>query len=63
MPTVYVNMFEGRTIDQKRKMVETITEAVVKSLGVKPETVQIFISESPKQHVAVGGVLVSEMKT
>ena len=50
MPIIHVNMFEGRT------------EAVEKSLDVKPETVRIFISESPKHHVAVGGVLVSEMK-
>jgi 4-oxalocrotonate tautomerase len=62
MPTIHINMFEGRTLDQKRKMVAAVTEAVEKSLDVKPETVQIIITESPKHHVAVGGVLVSEMK-
>jgi len=62
MPIIHVNMFEGRTIDQKRTMVAAITEAVEKSLDVKPETVRIIISESPKHNIAVGGVLVSEMK-
>lgn len=60
MPTIHINMFEGRTIDQKRKMVAAMTEAVVKSLEVKPETVHIIISESPKHNIAVGGVLVSD---
>jgi 4-oxalocrotonate tautomerase len=62
MPTIHINMFEGRTIDQKRKMVVAMTEALVKSLDVKPETVHIIISESPKHNIAVGGVLVSDRK-
>lgn len=62
MPTIHINMFEGRTLDQKRKMVAAVTEAMVKSLEVKPETVQIYISESPKHHVAVAGVLVADKK-
>jgi 4-oxalocrotonate tautomerase len=62
MPTIYINMFEGRTIDQKRKMVAAMTDALVNSLDVKPETVHIIISESPKHHIAVGGVLVSDKK-
>jgi 4-oxalocrotonate tautomerase len=62
MPIININMFEGRTIDQKRKMVVAVTEAMVKSLDIKPETVRIIISESPKHHIAVGGVLASEMK-
>jgi 4-oxalocrotonate tautomerase len=62
MPVIYVNMFEGRTVDQKRKMVSAMTEAVVKSLDVKPESVHIIISDSPRHNVAVGGVLMSEKK-
>ncbi len=62
MPTILVNMFEGRTVEQKRKMVSAMTEAVVKSLDVKPEAVHIIISENPKHNVAVGGVLVVDKK-
>ena len=62
MPVIHVNMFEGRTVDQKRKMVVAMTEAVVKSLDVKPEVVHIIIHDLPKHNVALAGVLASEKK-
>jgi 4-oxalocrotonate tautomerase len=62
MPIIHVNMYEGRTIDQKRKMVVAMTDAVVKSLDVKPEAVRIIIHDLPKHNIAVAGVLASEKK-
>jgi 4-oxalocrotonate tautomerase len=62
MPIIHVNMYEGRTIDQKRKLVVAMTEAVVKSLDTKPESVRIVIHDIPKHNVAVAGVLASEKK-
>jgi 4-oxalocrotonate tautomerase len=62
MPIIHVNMFEGRTIDQKRKMVVAMTEAVVKSLDVKPEAVRIIMHDIPRHNIAVAGVLASEKK-
>jgi 4-oxalocrotonate tautomerase len=55
-------MYEGKTIDQKRKLVVAMTEAVVKSLDTKPETVRIIIHDIPKHNLAVAGVLASERK-
>ncbi len=62
MPVIHVYMFEGRTLDQKRKLVSSMTDAVVKSLDSKPETVQILIHENPKSNVAKAGVLHSDQK-
>ena len=62
MPFIHVNMFEGRSTDQKRKMVAAMTEAVVKSLEIKPEAVRIIIHELPKQNFSTAGVLASEKK-
>ncbi len=62
MPIIHVNMFEGRTLDQKRKLVTHMTEAVVKSLDVKPESVRIVLHELPRQNIAVAGVLASDKK-
>ena len=62
MPIIHVNMYEGRTIDQKRKLVVAMTEAVVKSLDTKPETVRIIIHDIPKHNIAVAGILASERK-
>ena len=57
MPIVQVNLLEGRTIDQKKKLVANLTEAVVKSLDVKPDAVRIILQEMAKQDYAIGGVL------
>ena len=62
MPTIMVNMFEGRTLEQKRKLVAAMTEAVVESLGVKPESVRIFLKEMARENHAVAGVLTSDKK-
>ena len=62
MPIIHVHMFEGRTVDQKRKMVVAMTEAVVKSLDVKPEAVRIIMHDIPRHNIAVAGVLASERK-
>jgi len=62
MPIIHVHMYEGRTIDQKRKLVVAMTEAVVKSLDTKPESVRILLHDIPKHNLAVAGVLASERK-
>lgn len=58
MPIIQVNMFEGRTVDQKRKLVAEMTDAVVKSIGVKPDDVRIIIQDMAKHDYSVGGKLV-----
>lgn len=55
MPIIQMNLIEGRSVAQKRAAVAAITEAVVRSLGVRPEQVRIMINEMPSEHFAVGG--------
>ena len=57
MPTVHIDMFEGRTIDQKRDMVKKVTEAIVSSLNVTPDVVTIIINDMAYHNYAKGGVL------
>lgn len=57
MPIITVNMFEGRTVDQKRKLVAEMTDAVVNSIGVKPEDVRIIIQDMAKHDYSIGGKL------
>ena len=59
MPLVTVDMFEGRTIDQKRELVTDLTDAVMK-LGVPAEAVHIIIRDMPKYNWADAGKLASE---
>jgi len=62
MPIIHVHLFEGRTVEQKRKLVAAMTEAVVKSLDAKPESVRILLHHMPKSDLAVAGVLTSDKK-
>jgi 4-oxalocrotonate tautomerase len=55
-------MFEGRTLEQKRKLATNLTEAVVKALDAKPEAVRIMLFETKKEDMAVGGQLAIDKK-
>ena len=60
MPEVYVYMVEGRTKDQKRALIQDITQSVVTRLNVDAASVMVQIIESSKDNKAKGGVLFSE---
>ena len=59
MPVVIVEMWEGRTIEQKKQLVEGITSSFEK-IGTPKELVQIIIKDVPKHNWAIGGKLASE---
>ena len=59
MPVVIVEMWEGRTVAQKKQLVEGIT-SVITDTGVPPEAVHIIIKDNPKHNWAVAGKLASE---
>ena len=48
MPRVTVEALNGRTIEQKRRLVKDLTEAVVKNFNVGPEAVTVVIHETSK---------------
>ncbi|MCQ6274572.1 4-oxalocrotonate tautomerase [Bacillus sp. V3B] len=60
MPYVTVKMLEGRTEDQKRALVEKVTDAVVETTGASKEAVTVFIEEMQKNHYAVAGKRLSD---
>jgi len=57
MPRVTVEAIEGRTIEQKRGLVQDITEAVVKNFDVAPEKVSVAIYEMSRENYAKAGKL------
>ena len=59
MPVVIVEMWEGRTIEQKKQLVEGITSVMVE-MGIPSEAVHIIIKDNPKHNWASGGKLASE---
>ena len=59
MPVVIVEMWEGRTIEQKKQLVEGITSAFTK-INTPPEVVQVILRDVPKHNWGAGGKLSSE---
>lgn len=45
MPTISIDMFEGRTAAQKSSLIARVTEAVVESLGVDRATVRVNLND------------------
>lgn len=60
MPYVTVKMLSGRTEEQKRALVEKVTEAVSETVNAPKEKIAVFIEEMEKNHYAVGGKRLSD---
>ena len=62
MPTIRVELFEGRSPEQKRALAAALTEATVRTLGGSADSIDILFFDIKKQDWATGGVLWSERK-
>ena len=62
MPNITVELFTGRTLEQKRALIKDITDAVVRNFAVPIEAVMVEIVESEPTAKAKGGVLFSERR-
>lgn len=60
MPFVQIDMLEGRTLEQKRALVEKMTAAVVETANCAPEAVTIIIREMAPTHLGKAGKLHSD---
>ncbi len=60
MPVVVVEMWEGRTPEQKEKLIKGITR-VFEEIGVKPEHLSVIIHENPKTNWGIGGTQASKI--
>lgn len=60
MPTIRVEMFEGRSLEQKRAFAKALTEAAVSTLGCSADAVDVLFQEMARQDWATAGVLWSD---
>lgn len=60
MPTIHVELFEGRSAEMKRALAQEITQACVKVLGCSADAVDVVFQEVARHNWATGGVLWSE---
>jgi 4-oxalocrotonate tautomerase len=62
MPLVQITMLKGRTIEQKRKLVERITDAMAEEAKTPKDGVVVTIVEVEREDYARGGVLMADKK-
>ena len=60
MPIIRVEMFTGRTEQQKRLLVRELTDAFVNAAGGTPESVNVVITDIDKSDWGSGGELCSD---
>jgi 4-oxalocrotonate tautomerase len=60
MPDVHISWLEGRTVEQKRKVVKRITQVLMEEAGIKPEFNHIVFADIPATCFASGGMLISD---
>ena len=57
MPVVTIQLWEGRTLEQKRALVQAITAAMVEHADVKPDGLHVILQEVPRENWGRAGVL------
>lgn len=60
MPIMTIELFKGRSREQKRALVEALTETYVRVMGGKPDAVTILLKEVAKEDWAVAGELMAD---
>ena len=60
MPLIQVTMLEGRSAEQKRKLVKRLTDAMVEEAGARREAIVVAFHEVSKESYASGGILMAD---
>jgi 4-oxalocrotonate tautomerase len=60
MPLVQITMLTGRTVDQKRKLAQRMTDVMVEEARAQREAVVVVFNEVSKESYASAGVLVAD---
>ena len=62
MPHIQITMLKGRTIEQKRKLVERVTDAMAEEARTPKEGIVVTIVEVEREDYARGGILMADKK-
>ena len=62
MPLIQVTMLKGRTVEQKRRVAERLTQVMVEEAKAAKEAVVITFIEITREDYANAGVLLADKK-
>jgi 4-oxalocrotonate tautomerase len=57
MPIIQITMLQGRSIEQKRKIAQRVTDVMVEEAGARLEGITVVFNEVSKESYATGGEL------
>jgi 4-oxalocrotonate tautomerase len=60
MPVVTVQLYEGRSVEQKKALVEAITRALVEIAKTTPDQCNVIFQDIPRHNWGQNGKLASE---
>ncbi|BCS88537.1 4-oxalocrotonate tautomerase [Pseudodesulfovibrio sediminis] len=60
MPVIKVEMFEGRTTDQKRELVEVLSRETARITGCDVDSIYVILEDVKKSNWGAGGMLCSD---
>lgn len=61
MPFAQIYMLEGRIAEQKKAVIEKVTQALVDAVGAPKETIRVWIHEMPKENWGIAGVSAKDL--
>ena len=47
---IEISMFEGRTVEAKKKLIHLLFERIQHTLNIRPEDIEVTITETPKHN-------------
>lgn len=60
MPVIIIEMFDGRSDEMKKELIQKVSSVTVDTLKIPLEHVQVILHEIPRKNWARGGVPYSE---
>jgi 4-oxalocrotonate tautomerase len=60
VPLIIVKMLEGRSVEQKRRLVKAVTEVVSKYTGAPEDQVDVIIEDYARENWARAGTLFAD---
>ena len=61
MPLAHIYIMEGRTVEQKRAVIEKVTQALHEALSAPKKIVRVVIQEVPKTNWGIAGTSAADL--
>ncbi|TSE19306.1 2-hydroxymuconate tautomerase [Tepidimonas aquatica] len=61
MPFAQIYMLEGRTPEQKKAVIEKVTQALHEATSAPKESIRVWIHEMPKENWGIAGVSAKDL--